>query len=65
MYCIFTQLKKGTGMSVAIYSILIVLAIILIVLIVKEHLAYKKEFGASLNREYNSRLKNEFEGAEE
>jgi len=51
-------------MSVAIYSILIVLAVILIVLIVKEHLAYKKEFDASLNRKYNSRLKNEFEGAE-
>lgn len=52
-------------MSLAIYSILIIMAIILIVLIVKEHLAYKKEFGASEKREFNSRLKNEVELSEE
>lgn len=52
-------------MNLAIYSILIVLAIVLLVLIVKEHLAYKKEFNANSVREYNSRLKNEVEGTEE
>lgn len=52
-------------MNLAIYSILTVMAIILIILIVKEHLAYKKEFGASEKREFNSRLKNEVELFEE
>lgn len=52
-------------MNLVIYSILIVMAIVLLVLIVKENLAYKKEFNANSGREYNSRLKNNFEGAEE
>ena len=52
-------------MNLVIYSILILMAIVLLILIVKENLAYKKEFNANSGREYNSRLKNEFEGAEE
>lgn len=52
-------------MNLFIYSILIVMAIVLIVLIIKENLAYKKECLRSSKREYNSRLKNELELSEE
>lgn len=52
-------------MNLIILSIILGMAITLIVLIIKEHLAYKKEFNDSSNKEYNTRLKNEFETSEE
>ena len=52
-------------MDLIILSITLLMAITLIVLIIKEHLDYKKEFNDSLNREYNTRLKNEFDTSED
>ena len=52
-------------MDLIILSIILAMAITLIVLIIKEHMAYKKEFNDSSQREYNARLKNEFETSEE
>ena len=48
-------------MNLFIYSILVLMSIALVVLIIKEHLDYKKEFKDSLNKKYDSRLKNEVE----
>jgi len=46
-------------MNLVIISILILLGIVLIVMIIKAELAYKKEkkFNDSLNRDYHSHLK--------
>ena len=66
MFPIFTKnLKIHINMILFMYGILILMGIALIVLIIKEHLDYKKEFETSAKRKYNSRLKNEIDLSEE
>ncbi|UPT70417.1 MAG: hypothetical protein M0D53_15215 [Flavobacterium sp. JAD_PAG50586_2] len=51
-------------MNLAILIFIMVLAVILIVLIIKENLDFQKEINTP-NRPYDSRLKNELEASEE
>lgn len=52
-------------MDLAIIIFLMVLAVILIVLIIKENIDYHKSLNTTNGRPYDSRLKNELETADE